>query len=301
VKPRALDALIGVSEPIASLRQLIRTVAPTRLPVLIEGPTGAGKELVAAAIHEESGRRGDFVPFNVCAIGESMFEDALFGHVRGAFTGAMGDTLGFLREANGGTAFFDEVSGLQPAMQAKLLRAVETGQFRPVGGKRDAQSDFRVVAATNEPVAGLVIERRLRADLAYRLSGVVLRVPPLCDRRGDIPGLVSHFLGRTALSLEIEPAAVSLLQEHPWPGNVRELRNVVECAAALGGVRVAIVRVLLAQQHGDTAGAVMVRRERLRAALEANHWNPDSAARELGIHRATIYRWMKEARIVVPA
>jgi DNA-binding NtrC family response regulator len=128
----ALDAIIGNSPAIAGLRELIRTVAPTRLSILIEGQTGSGKELVAAAIHEESGRRGSFVPFNVCAIGDSMFEDALFGHVRGAFTGAAYDTLGFFREANGGTVFLDELSGLQPLLQAKLLRAIETGEFRPV-------------------------------------------------------------------------------------------------------------------------------------------------------------------------
>ena len=134
------QTIVGQSEPIRRLRAMIETVARTRLAVLIQGPTGAGKELVAAALHSESGRTGAFVPFNVCAISESMFEDALFGHVRGAFTGAHGDVPGFLREAHGGTVFLDEVSGLAPAMQAKLLRAIETGVFRPVGAKRDVHA-----------------------------------------------------------------------------------------------------------------------------------------------------------------
>src|SRR3712207_954230 len=131
--------IIGESTAVRRLRALIEVAAPTRLAVLIQGPTGAGKELVAAALHAASGRRGRFVPFNVCAIGETMFEDALFGHVRGAYTGALSDAPGFLLEADGGTAFLDEVSGLQPVLQAKLLRAIETGEFRPIGAKRDAK------------------------------------------------------------------------------------------------------------------------------------------------------------------
>src|SRR5579885_564510 len=139
------DPLIGESPAIVQLRRLIETVAPTRLSVLIEGATGTGKELVAAQLHHASARSGSFVAFNVCALGDSMFEDALFGHVRGAYTGAVGESLGFLREANGGTVFLDEISGLALAQQAKLLRAVETGVFRPIGSARDARSDFRMI------------------------------------------------------------------------------------------------------------------------------------------------------------
>jgi DNA-binding NtrC family response regulator len=144
------SVLIGDSAPMERLRMLVAAVAPTRIPVLIEGATGTGKELVAALLHRESRRDGAFVAFNVCALSETMFEDALFGHARGAFTGAAGETLGFLREANGGTAFLDEISGLPFVLQAKLLRAIETGVVRPVGSARDAHSDFRVIAATNE-------------------------------------------------------------------------------------------------------------------------------------------------------
>src|SRR5678816_48003 len=171
--------LIGDSFPMQRLRALIARVAPTNVPVLIEGATGTGKELVAAMLHRLSGRGGAFVPFNVCALPDSMFEDALFGHVKGAYTGAAGDTLGYLREANGGTAFFDEISGLALGLQPKLLRAIETRTIRAVGSSRDVTSDFRVVAATNECLDELVDAGRFRADLNHRLSGLVLTVPTL--------------------------------------------------------------------------------------------------------------------------
>ena len=176
------------------LRALIARVAPLRMPVLIEGATGTGKELAAALLHRDSGRSGGLVAFNVCALGESMFEDALFGHVKGAYTGALGESLGFLREANGGTAFFDEISGLPLPLQAKLLRAIETGVFRPIGASRDAMSEFRTVAATNEQLRELVAAGRFREDLMHRLSGITVRMPTLAERVDDIPELVRHFL-----------------------------------------------------------------------------------------------------------
>src|SRR3954470_19051267 len=190
------SAIVGDSSAIQQLRALIATVAPTRLPVLVEGPTGSGKELVAAALHQASGRRGRLVAFNVCAIGDALFEDALFGHVRGAFTGAANDSAGFLREADAGTVFLDEISGLPWALQAKLLRAVETGEFRPVGAARDARSDFRVVAATNEHLDDLVECGRFRADLKHRIGGVVISVPTLAERVDDIPDLTRYFARR---------------------------------------------------------------------------------------------------------
>src|SRR6185436_15443756 len=189
-----LSSLLGESPVMCRVRALIAMVAPTRLPVLVHGATGTGKEIVAAAIHAESGRRGAFVAFNVCAIGDSMFEDALFGHVRGAYTGAVQDAQGFLREANSGTAFFDEISGLALPLQAKLLRAIELGVFRPIGARHDATSDFRVVAATNEHIHDLVANGRFRADLAHRLGGVVIDLPPLAERVEDIGLLARHFV-----------------------------------------------------------------------------------------------------------
>src|SRR4051812_33808831 len=225
--------LVGSSTPMRQLRALVATVAPTRVPVLIEGETGTGKELVAALLHRSSGRTGAFVAFNVCAIGDSMFEDALFGHVKGAYTGAVSESLGFLREANGGTAFFDEISGLPLPLQAKLLRAIETGVFRPIGAPRDVRSEFRPVAATNESLGALVEHARFRADLKHRLSGIVLRIPSLAERIDDIPELARHFARcATGVHVAISPDALLHLQDTPWPGNVRELKQVVDASVA---------------------------------------------------------------------
>ena len=156
------EVLVGESGVIRRLRATIERIAPARISVLVEGPTGSGKELVAALLHRISGRSGALVAFNVCAIADTMFEDALFGHVRGAYTGAGTDNLGFLREAHAGTLFMDEISGLPNALQPKLLRALETGVFRPIGSSRDTKSDFRLVAASNEPVGHLVDVGRFR-------------------------------------------------------------------------------------------------------------------------------------------
>jgi DNA-binding NtrC family response regulator len=289
------------------MRETIWTIAPTNLAVLIEGATGTGKELVAALLHQQSGRRGAYVAFNVCALGESMFEDSLFGHVRGAYTGALTDSPGFLREADGGTAFFDEISGLPLPLQSKLLRAVETGVFRPIGAARDVCSNFRVIAATNEHLGALVERGRFRADLKHRLSGVVIAVPSLAERVDDIPELVRHFVRRSAKSdLPVEDAALELLMEVEWPGNVRELKQVVDVASAFsqGVLDVNAVRASLSQRtvRAGPEMAIDDRRERreLMTALQRVSWDVDRAAEELGIHRATIYRRMKRHGLAVP-
>jgi DNA-binding NtrC family response regulator len=296
--------IIGESLAIRQLRELIALAAPSRLAVLVQGPTGAGKELVAAALHAASGRSGPLVPFNVCAIGESVFEDALFGHVRGAYTGAVSDTPGLLREAHGGTVFLDEISGLQLALQAKLLRAVETRAFRPVGATHDVRSDFRVVAATNERLDLLVAERRFRADLAHRISGVVIHVPPLVERLEDVPLLVRHFLDRAGFThTTVTRDAIVRLQAYDWPGNVRELEHTVEWAAVLSAPVLGkeAVEAALAQRTAGVAPAMpSVERRALQQLLERHRWNTESAARELGIHRATLYRRMKRLRLSVP-
>jgi DNA-binding NtrC family response regulator len=303
--------LVGESPPVHALRDVIARVAPTRLPVLIEGATGTGKELVAALLHQHSTRAGSFVPFNVCAIGESMFEDALFGHVRGAYTGAATESLGFLREANGGTAFFDEISGLPLGLQAKLLRAIETGVFRPIGATRDARSDFRVVAATNERLAGLVERGSFRADLRHRLSGIVLAVPSLADRIDDIPHLARHFArqpGFHAAARAIDEPAMRLLMDLPWPGNIRELKQVVESAAVFAKAAIdvdAIRRALAHRSSGDGDGDINVHddprgRGDLVDALRDASWDVERAAIRLGMHRATLYRRMKRLGIGAP-
>ena len=298
-------ALVGESAPMRELRALVARVAPTKLPVLIEGPTGSGKELVAAQLHRASGRTGALVAFNVCAIGESMFEDALFGHVRGAYTGAIGESMGFLREANGGTAFFDEISGLPLPLQAKLLRAIETGVFRPIGAARDARSDFRPIAATNDDLSELVREGRFRADLWHRLSGVVLRVAALVDRIDDIPLLARHFLGAAP---RVTDDAMASLTSRAWPGNVRELRQVLEAARVFshGSIDSAAIEAAIANRGTSASNAnsparSLAERSELVAVLESAAWDTSRAASELGIHRATMYRRMKRHGIEVPA
>ena len=300
---RAEPELIGESAPMRELRALVARVGPTRLPVLIEGPTGSGKELVAAQLHRASGRSGALVAFNVCAIGESMFEDALFGHVRGAYTGAIGEAPGFLREANGGTAFFDEVSGLPLPLQAKLLRAIETGVFRPIGASRDARSDFRPIAATNDVLSALVRDGRFRADLWHRLSGVVLRVPPLVERVDDIPLLARHFATRAGRAISGD--ALAVLATYGWPGNVRELRQVIDAAGVFadGAIDAAAIDAAISNRGSSGTGPArsLAERSELVAVLESAAWDTVRAASELGIHRATMYRRMKRHGIETPA
>ena len=236
-----------------------------------------------------------------------MFEDSLFGHVRGAYTGAVTDSLGFLREADGGSAFFDEISGLPMPLQAKLLRAVETGVFRPIGASRDAKSDFRVIAATNEHLGDLVARGRFRADLKHRIGGVVISVPTLAERVDDVPELARHFAQRAAgSSVVIERAAMDLLMETPWPGNVRELKQVVDVASAFsnGVLDAEAVRTALSHRATRLQAPVVsenhAERRELVTALASASWDVDRAADHLGIHRATIYRRMKRHGIEVP-
>jgi DNA-binding NtrC family response regulator len=303
------NPLIGTSPSMERLRALIARVAPSKVPVLIEGETGTGKELVAASLHRQSRRDGAFVAFNVCALSESMFEDALFGHVKGAFTGALGASLGFLREANGGTAFMDEISGLPLPQQAKLLRAVETGVVRPIGSARDAMTDFRLVVATNERIEHLVELGRFRADFAHRLCGLVLRVPPLSERIEDIPLLVEHFAhrARPGRSTTIDRRVLRRLAERAWTGNVRELRQVVEAALVFCGdvldepaLDLVLTRNVFHPARAASASR-LVEREELLAVLESSAWDTARAAASLGVHRTTVYRRMQRLGIAAPS
>jgi len=300
--------IIGDSPEIERLRQLILKVAPSRLPVLVEGPTGAGKELVADALHRLSGRSGAYVAFNVCAIPDTMFEDALFGHAKGAFTGATADSAGYLAEANGGTVFLDEIGGLPIGMQSKLLRAIETQQFRPVGGRLDRRSEFRVVAASNESLTSMVREHRFRSDLLHRIGGVVLRVPPLSERAGDVTMLATYFAERSAHQLarhvSFTPSALEALRIYEWPGNVRELRSVVEALLVFSdGPQICArdIEVALSERRIHGGGAAdFAHRARLLDLLE--HFDGDTAlvASALGVGRATVYRRMQRLGVAPP-
>lgn len=298
------SAMIGSSDAMRRLRATIEVVAPTRLPVLIQGPTGSGKELVASAIHSSSGRTGAFVALNVCAISDSMFEDALFGHVRGAFTGAHSDADGFLKEAHRGTLFLDEIGGLAMPQQAKLLRAIETGVFRQVGAKRDTSSEFRVVAATNEGLHDLVAAGRFRADLAHRIAAIAVDVPSLAERLDDLRELTVHFLEAGGYAAAISDETLNEMRRHLWPGNVRELKHFVECSAAMSGgsLHRDHVRTML-EARGASAWRVSMadgahHGRELRALLERHGWDTGAVAKEMNVHRATLYRRMRRLGIV---
>lgn len=304
--PESCRRLIGHSQQTEELRRLITRLAPSEIAMWIEGETGVGKELAAIALHEASGRRGEFVPVNVCAIPETMFEDAFFGHVRGAFTGAYNDTGGLFGEAEGGTLFLDEVSSLPIASQAKLLRAVETQRFRPVGARADRTSRVRIIAASNEPYEELIRAGRLRPDLAFRLRGGVLHISPLRCRPSDVKPLVEHFLatGKTA-GVSIEPAAVEWLSNRSWKGNVRELRQVVDCARTLSThsrVSLSDIRYAARMLNVDSTPATVLEkssaaRDALLALLVECAWDTRRVARALNVNRTTVYRRMKRYSI----
>jgi DNA-binding NtrC family response regulator len=298
---RIASLLIGESVVMRRLRQMILRLGPSRIPILVYGPTGAGKELVAQALHLASERRGGMAALNACAIGDTMFEDALFGHVRGAFTGATTDSPGYLREAQGGTLFLDEITGISLAAQAKLLRAIETGTYRPVGSSRDQCSDFRVIAATNEDPAAQVAAGRFRADLLHRLDGFVLTVPSLKERRDDIHLLVRHFASSLDTALRFTPEAIERLVQHDWPGNVRELRYVVERVGILAPsstVTLAVTNEALAPHAPRPAtDQEQFLARRLRVLLHDTTWNVDLAAERLGVHRTTLYRRLRRLGI----
>jgi DNA-binding NtrC family response regulator len=298
-------SLIGDSLPMRQLRALIGRVATSTLPVLIEGETGSGKELVARALHEASGRTGPMVSLNVCALTDTIFESSIFGHVRGAFTGAIRDSAGYLTEAHRGTLFMDEVSGLSLANQVKLLRAVETKEFRPVGGRTDHRSDFRLIAASNEGVSALVASGRFRRDLAHRLNGLRLVVPPLRDRMEDVALLVAHFarlaVGAGSTEVVVREPAMRVLTSYSWPGNVRERRHIVEAAITLscGSVEEDDVTALLTVEAEPDAkqGRRSYGDRELIAHLDHCAWDVNEAARALGVHRATIYRRLQRLKV----
>ncbi|WP_231363069.1 MULTISPECIES: sigma-54-dependent Fis family transcriptional regulator [unclassified Thioalkalivibrio] len=231
--------LIGGSPAMAELRSRVIRAAETRLAVLLQGETGTGKEHVARAIHEFSARREKaFVAINCAAIPEALLESELFGHLRGAHSGATHDRAGLLAEADGGTLFLDEIGDMPSALQAKLLRVLESGRYRPLGGGREHEVDVRLVSATHQPLVELIRDRRFRADLYYRLNQFPLHLPPLRERREDIDELARHFVdefaareGRDGISISHE--ALACLEGYEFPGNLRELRNTLEYACAM--------------------------------------------------------------------
>ncbi len=308
----SFDNIIGRSAPMQNVYDLIPRVAESHLPVLIQGESGTGKELVARAIHGHSLRkRRPFLSENCAAIPESLLESELFGHVRGAFTGADRDRAGLFEQADGGTLFLDEIGDMRPSMQARLLRVLQEGELRRVGGQRIIRVDVRLITATHRHLSDEVDAGRFREDLLYRLQVLVIQLPPLRDRPGDVPLLVDHFLRRISRERgqsvpKIRSNVMALLEQYTWPGNVRQLENHIQRLALLAGdgpITMATVesdrglrRALLGERAGQTPVYSLEHneREQIRQALGATHGNRTQAAKLLGISRATIFRKIKE-------
>jgi len=237
---RRLDNFVGGSRQMLEIFETIRKTADSLSTVLVTGESGTGKELVARAVHAESPRRnGPFVSVNCGAIPETLMESELFGHVKGAFTGAVASTVGLFSAANGGTLFLDEVTEVPPSLQVKLLRVIQEREIRRVGDTKDVKVDVRLIAASNRDVAKAVQDGILREDLFYRLNVIPIHIPPLRERREDIPLLVAHFIKHRSAELgqsvrTVTPAALAVLENYRWPGNIRELENVIERALVLG-------------------------------------------------------------------
>jgi len=317
------QGLIGDSAAMRDTHRIIRRVGPTDVSVLITGESGTGKELVARALHAESPRHGNaFVALNCSAIPSALVESELFGHLRGSFTGADRDREGCFQAASRGTLFLDEVGDLEVAAQAKLLRTLEERVVIPVGGNCPLPVDVRVVAATNRPLDSLISEGRFREDLLYRLQVVTIHLPPLRDRREDVPVLAAHFLAHFAEVhgrpiADLADRARHALLAYDWPGNVRELRNVIERAVVLVEGEIVEARDLPGQVTGsdgflrpdDAALAELsfadarkraletFEKSFLQAALERHGGNVSATARTLGVHRQSLQKTLRRLDI----
>ena len=315
-------APIFKSKQMQQINELITAMAPSEANVLITGESGVGKEVIANIIHDRS-RRADkpMVKLNCAAFPQAMIEGELFGYVKGAFTGATNDFRGMIAEADGGTLFLDEISEMPAELQTRFLRVLQEREFRPLGSTKTVRANFRVIAATNRPVHQAMAENRLRSDLYYRLNTFQIELPPLRERKADIPPLVASFLKSFARQLgkpepSISPEAFQKLLDYGWPGNVRELQNTIEYAVVLarqGQITVkelpAEVRLPVALQKSERAanhhdpGAVRSLNEMERSAildaLAKCHGNKKKAAALLGIQRPTLYNKMRRYEIQI--
>ncbi|MBI4872434.1 MAG: sigma-54-dependent Fis family transcriptional regulator [Candidatus Riflebacteria bacterium] len=300
----SIDTIVGDSPGMQKVFELIKLVAQTDATVLIRGESGTGKELVARAIHANSQRRYfPIVPVNCGSLPESLLESELFGHEKGAFTGAQFRRKGKLEMASGGTLFLDEIGTISLKMQVDLLRVLETKEFNRLGGSRPVKVDFRVVCATNEDLKEAVKSGRFREDFYYRLNVFSLEIPPLRERRSDIPQLARHFVERFAAQMdkrigELSPNAMDRLLAYDWPGNVRELANAIERAMVVGKPPRILPQDLpfLAAPEAPDGGVggsdeplADMERRHIAAVLARNGWNIKRAAEKLKIDRATLY------------
>jgi len=311
------ENIVGSSEKMLEVYKVIARVAPTRSTVLIQGESGTGKELIAKAIHYNSPRADrPFVAIDCGALAEGLLESELFGHVKGAFTGALASKKGLFEEAHGGTCFLDEVGDIGLGMQAKLLRVLQEHEIKRVGGVENIKVDVRIIAATNKDLEKLVQEGRFRDDLFYRLSVVTIPLPPLRERREDIPLLAYSFLRKYADQndrpvSQVSSEAMALLEKYTWPGNVRELEHKIERAVALTTNPVLLPEDLplkLRKLHEEAISPIEtpsslreLEKKHIQKILKQTKGNKTLAAELLGIHRRTLYRLAKRYGIALGA
>lgn len=307
-----LENIVGNDHRMRKIFDMIDSVADTKATVLVTGESGTGKSMIARAIHRRSSRRdAPFIEVACGALPETLLESELFGHVAGAFTGAVGDKIGKFMQADGGTIFLDEVSTASPAMQVKLLRVLQDFEFEPVGGTKTFSVDTRLILATNEDLANAVATGRFRQDLFYRVNVINIELPPLRERISDIPLLAEHFVHQVCEESGKPPRrlnehAMAAMQRFNWPGNVRELQNVIERAVLLGKNETIGLEDLPPQlAAGGTTPVAPAGDRTLREAMEAperqiildvlemNNWNRHATAESLGINRTTLYKKMK--------
>jgi DNA-binding NtrC family response regulator len=308
----AEEPLIGTSPAMGWLKEVAARAAKRPSTIMILGETGSGKEILARYIHHHSPRAGKpFVPVDCTGFSETLFESQLFGHVRGAFTGAVRDTLGFIRAADGGTLFLDEIGELAPALQAKMLRVLQDRRVVPVGASRSFPVDIRVISATHRDLNAMVVAERFRQDLLFRLQVITINVPTLRERRKDIAALAEDFLLRQAQANReavrpLDPAALAALEKYNWPGNVRELFNVLEQATVLAeGPSITfddLPAPIRAPVHRPAASDMnlneMIRRHVIEALNSSRHRRA-YAASLLGIERRKLNRFITKFGIVV--
>ena len=309
--PRRFEQIIGNSPALESVLEQVEQVAPTDSTVLIQGETGTGKELIARAIHNLSARCGrQFIKLNCAAIPFDLLESELFGHERGAFTGAIAQKIGRFELADKGTLFLDEVGDIPPGLQPKLLRVLQEQEFERLGSTRTHQVDVRLVAATNRNLVDMVKRSEFRSDLYYRLNVFPIPLPPLRERRGDIPALVEHFVEiyarRMGKQIEhIPPETMSAIMAFQWPGNIRELQNFIERSVIVtsGNVLQPLLASLTSAAEVESVGAITLEdaeRDHICKILEQTRWvvaGPNGAAARLGIKRSTLYFRMQKLGI----